>query len=49
MFKCSCILASGKAFQDLFWAVKKLKHGTAFEPVAPQGSKGCQATLIFPG
>ncbi len=40
MFKCRCILASAKAFQDLFWAVMKAKHGTAFEPVAPQGRKG---------
>ena len=40
MFKCQCILASAKAFQDLFWAVMKAKHGTAFEAIAPQGSKG---------
>jgi hypothetical protein len=40
MFKCECICANAKAFQDLFWAVMKAKHGTAFEPVAPQGRKG---------
>jgi hypothetical protein len=40
MFKCQCIIASAKAFQDLFWAVMKAKHGTAFETVAPQGRKG---------
>ncbi len=40
MFKCQCTVASAKAFQDLFWDVMKAKHGSAFEPVAPQGSKG---------
>ncbi len=40
MFKCRCILANAKAFQDLFWAVMKALHGGAFEPVQPQGSKG---------
>jgi hypothetical protein len=40
MFKCDCILAHAKKFQDLFWAVMKAKHGTAFETVGPQGSKG---------
>ena len=40
LFKCKCILAHGKAFQDLFWAVMKAKHGTAFETVGPQGRKG---------
>jgi len=40
MFKCRCILAHAKAFQDLFWAVMKAKHGTVFEAVGPQGSKG---------
>ncbi len=40
MFKCQCIVASAKAFQDLFWGVMKAKHDTAFEAVAPQGRKG---------
>jgi hypothetical protein len=40
MFKSRCILANARAFQDLFWAVMKAKHGTAFEAVGPQGSKG---------
>jgi hypothetical protein len=40
MFKCRCILANAKAFQDLFWSVMKALHGTGFEPVQPQGSKG---------
>ena len=40
MLKCRCILASAKAFQDLFWSVMKSLHGTEFEPVQPQGSKG---------
>jgi hypothetical protein len=40
MFKCGCICASARVFQDLFWAVMKAKHGTAFEPIGPQGSKG---------
>lgn len=40
MFRCTCMLANATAFQDLVWAVKKAKHGSAFEPVGPQGSKG---------
>ncbi|WP_020465517.1 ABC-three component system protein [Singulisphaera acidiphila] len=40
MLKCRCILANAKAFQDLFWAVMKTIHKSAFEPVQPQGSKG---------
>ncbi len=40
MFRSDCICAHGKAFQDLFWAVMKGKHGSAFEPIGPQGSKG---------
>ncbi len=40
VFKSQCTSAGGKAFQDLFWAVMKAKHGTAFETVGPQGAKG---------
>lgn len=40
MFKCRCILSNAKDFQDLFWAVMKCIHGSAFEPIQPQGSKG---------
>lgn len=40
MFKCDVILAHGKEFQSLFWAVKKAKHGQDFETVQPQGSLG---------
>jgi hypothetical protein len=40
LFKCRVILASAKAFQDLFWDVMKAKHGQDFAEVAPQGSKG---------
>lgn len=40
LFKCRCILASAKAFQDLFWDVMKAMHGEQFEAIAPQGRKG---------
>jgi len=40
MFKCEAIRASAKAFQELFWAVMKAKHGQDFASVAPQGRKG---------
>lgn len=40
LFKCDCILANAKAFQDLFWAVMKATHGTLFEAVGTQGRKG---------
>ena len=40
LFKCNCILANAKVFQDLFWAVMKARHGTLFETVGPQGRKG---------
>jgi hypothetical protein len=40
LFKAKCICASAGNFQSLFWAVKKARHGPAFETVGPQGNLG---------
>ena len=40
MFVNRLLRANGTAFQQLFWAVMRAKHGTEFVQVRPQGSLG---------
>lgn len=40
MFMNRLLKANGQAFQQLFWAVKRAKHGASFIEIRPQGRLG---------